>query len=189
VFPAPVVSFDYHDIVVAPDASWREGAQHKFEIEKERQLACYADFCDECADCETRAAEDDQPTDDKPRIFGSVEAWQDAAPRDGFVMHEQPEGGWIKARLGGAVYQLNYVNQTQQYVFDDGVVEARLSGWDHQVIDLRLRRTLDAEHRCDMGVYHALRYLRGGVLDPQRVNPVNVRQMSQTRYASGVPRC
>ena len=187
-YPTPVVSFDYHDIIVLPDGSWREGFERRFEIIADQQIACYADFCDECGNCEAFRSECDEAYIDKPSFFGSMESWQQAAPRDGFVVREQPEGGWIRGRIRGAVYQLTFVRQTQQYVYDDGVVEALLSGWGHQIISIRLLTTLTAEHRLDMGVYHTLRYLRDGALDQRRVNPVSVQLMSRTRYASGTPR-
>lgn len=187
-YPTPVVSFDYHDVIVEPDGSWHEGPEHRFEITADMQIACYADFCDECSNCDMFRPEYDESYIDKPSFFGSVESWRQAAPRDGFVVREQPEGGWIRGRVRGAVYQLTFVRQTQQFVYDDGVVEALLSGWGHQIISIRLLTTLTAEHRLDMGVYHMLRYLRDGVLDQRRVNPVNVQLMSRTRYASGTPR-
>ena len=76
-----------------------------------------------------------------PLVFAGVEAWERAAPRDGFVLHEQPEGGWILGRIGGQVFRLSYANQSQQYLFDDGVAEVRMSGWTHVVLGLRRGRT------------------------------------------------
>jgi len=185
-YPTPVVAFDYCDLLVSPDGSWRHGPQRWYGIRQETQIACFADFCNQCGNCETFCPEYGGPQHAKPAFHGSVESWARAAPRDGFVLREKPEGGWIRGRIGGRVYQLTYVRQMQQYLFDDGAVEARLSGWGHQVIGLRLLRPLSAEHRLDLGIYHTLRYLRDGVLDPRRVNQVNVVGMDRPLHASAV---
>lgn len=187
-FLTPVVSFDYHDLIVSPDGTWQDGPQRQFEINAEIQLACYADFCDECGNCKAFQPEPRGPYADKPSFFGDVESWQRAAPRDGFVVKEQHEGGWIRGRLKRAEYQLAFVRQSQQYLYDDGVVAAFFSGWGHEAINVRLQKTLSADHHLDMGVYHTLRYLREGVLDPRRINQINVQWMSRRRSASGMPR-
>ncbi|MFQ5806569.1 MAG: glutamate synthase [Phycisphaerae bacterium] len=187
-YPTPVVSFDYNDVIVFPDGSWRDGPPRRYAIARDTQIACYADFCNECGNCDTFCPEYGGPHVAKPSFHGSVETWARAAPRDGFVLKEMPEGGWIRGRVKGRLYQLTYVRQTQQYLYDDGVVEARLSGWGHHAIGLRLLNALPAEHQLDLGIYHTLRYLRDGVLDPRRVNQINVAGMERPLHASGTPR-
>ncbi len=187
-YPAPEVSFDFREIIVSPDGGWREGQPGRFEIAKQWQIANFADFCNECGNCDTFCPEHGGPYVEKPSFHRTVESWERAAPRDGFVVHEQPEGGWIRARLADAVYQLSYVKQTQQYSFDDGVVAAVLTGWGHTIVSIRLLKPFTGEHHFDLRVYHLLRYLRDGVLDQRRVNQINVQWMARHRPASGAPR-
>jgi putative selenate reductase len=188
LYPTPKVAFDYHQIVVSPDGSWRQGEVGRFEIEKPWQLANFADFCNECGNCDTFCPEYGGPYVAKPSFHRTVESWERAAPRDGFVIHEQPEGGWIRARVNGVVYQLTYAKQTQQYSFDDGVAEALLTGWGHTIVTVRPLKPLEIAHQLDLRVYHLLRYLREGILDPRRVNQINVQWMARRRPASGAPR-
>ena len=190
-FTLPKVCFDYQDLEVEPDGAVRNGPEHTYAVENERPTAVFADFCDECGVCEIRPLEGDpSPTmlECLPRFHRTLESWDQDAPRDGYVIHDQPEGGWIRARIGGQIYQLIYVRQTQQYVFDDGAVEALLTGWGHTVIRARPLRPLVGAHTLDMRVYHLLRYLREGVLDERQVNPINVQWMALRRAASGAPR-
>ncbi|MBU0616320.1 MAG: 4Fe-4S dicluster domain-containing protein [Planctomycetes bacterium] len=188
VYPTPKVAFDLHDIIVLSDASWREGKMGRFEIAKEWQIANFADFCNECGNCDTFCPEHGGPYVEKPSFHRTVESWERAAPRDSFVIHEQPEGGWIRARLAGAVYQLTYGKQTQQYLFEDGTVEACLTGWGHTIVSIRPLEPLAGEHHLDLRIYHLLRYLRDGVLDQRRVNQINVQWLARRRPASGAPR-
>jgi ferredoxin len=188
IYPTPKVAFDFHEIIVSPDGSWREGQAGRFQIAREWQLANFADFCNECGNCDTFCPEYGGPYVEKPSFHRTVESWECAAPRDGFVIHEQPEGGWIRARVAGTVYQLTYVKQTQQYLFDDGTIEALLTGWGHTIVSIRPLKPLTTEHRLDLRIYHLLRYLRDGVLDQRRVNQINVQWMAHRRAASGAPR-
>ncbi len=187
-YSTPPVSFDYFDVVVSPAGDWHVGEKGLFVIAKDRQVANYADFCNECGNCDTFCPEHGGPYLVKPSFYRTVESWERAAPRDGFVVHEQPEGGWIRARIGGAVYQLTYANQTQQYLFDDGTVEAVLTGWGHTIVSVRPLKPLTGDHRLDLRIYHLLRYLREGVLDQRGVNQINVQWMARRRPASGAPR-
>ncbi len=187
-YPTPILSFDHQDVVVSSDGKWSAGESRRFEITKDVQIACYADFCNECGNCDTFCPEYGGPYIEKPNFFGSVESWEQAAPRDGFVVHEQPEGGWIRARIDGAVYQLTFVRQTQQYIFDDGTIEALLTGWGHTIVSIRPLKPLAADHCLDMRIYHLLRCLRDGVLNEQYVNQINVHWLARCRPASGAPR-
>jgi len=190
IFPiaAPLVSFDYNDVRVSAEGVRPCKDEQVFTIERSRQLACYADCCGECGLCATRCGEAGALLDEPPRFHRSFESWRQTAPRDGYVVHEQPEGGWIRARLAGKEYQLTYVRQTQQYVFDDGMVEAVLSGWGHGVVSARLLQPLAGAHRLNMRIYHLLRYLREGIVDERNVNPINVQWMACRRAASGSAR-
>jgi putative selenate reductase len=187
-YSTPVVSFDYSDVVVSPPGDWHVGEKGLFVIAKDRQVANYADFCNECGNCDTFCPEHGDPHLAKPSFYRTVESWERAAPRDGFVVHEQPEGGWIRARINGAIYQLTYVKQTQQFLFDDGTVEAVLTGWGHTIVSVRPLKPLTGDHRLDLRIYHLLRYLREGVLDQRGVNQINVQWMARRRAASGAPR-
>lgn len=190
-YPAPRVSFDYCDLQITPDGAARNGAERVYTVEDQQSTAVFADFCDECGVCEIQRLEGDPSPamlEQLPRFHRSSEGWEADAPRDGYVLHDQPEGGWIRARIEGRIYQLTYVRQTQQYLFDDGIVEVLLTGWGHTVIQVRPLKPFVGVHTLDMRVYHLLRYLREGILSERQVNPINVQWMALRRAASGAPR-
>jgi putative selenate reductase len=167
-YPAPKVAFDYHDLLVASDGTVSEtGDVRHFEIDKEHQIANYADFCNECGNCDTFCPEYGGPYIKKPGFYSSRETWEAAKPRDGFVVADSS----IVGRIKGIEYELVHDAANASYRYHcDGVIVTVSS--DHVVKGAGL--TSGKETRVDMGVYHTLRYLLHGILDLQSVNQINV---------------
>jgi ferredoxin len=70
------------------------------DISKKLQYANFADFCNECGNCDVFCPEDGGPYQVKPRFFGSAEDWRHFAKLDGFAM-EFPGPG--RRRLLGRI--------------------------------------------------------------------------------------
>ncbi len=173
-YPTPLADFEYSDIVVAPDGSWRDGPSHRFEITKELQIACYADFCNECGNCDTFCPEYGGPYIEKPSFFSSRDSWERAAPRDGFYIERKNGARTIRGRIKGAVYGLTIDPERTVTEFDDDKVLASISAVDHRILKIQWLVESAHEHAFDMGIYHTLRHLLDGVLDKKRINQVNV---------------
>ena len=190
-YPTPKVAFDYHDWLIDADGRARPAPETKrFEIEEEMQIACYADFCNECGNCDTFCPEYGGPYIKKPSFYGSVESWQRAAPRDGFVVGVRPLavqgpdpfGPWIRGRVHSDEVELIDHSANGEYRFADQVLEAVLCAADHSLLSVARKGVRPRNypgpdpkpHRLDMGVYHTLRYLLAGVLDSRWTNQVNV---------------
>jgi putative selenate reductase len=67
-----------------------------------RQIANFADFCNDCGNCDTFCPEDGGPFRLKPRLFVSRERWLRDAPRDAILV----EADAITGRFGGAVIRV-----------------------------------------------------------------------------------
>ena len=183
LYPTPRIAFDYRDIIVSPDGSRREADElRRFEISEPLQIACYADFCNECGNCDTFCPEYGGPYIEKPAFFGSAESFERAAGRDGFYVTRDGDTVTITGRIKGRTFEFARHRETNQDSFRDGVVEARLDD-DGRIVELRVLRALDAEHRIDMWAVHTLRRLLDGVLDRRRINQVN----AATFTAPGTP--
>ena len=86
-YPAPKVAFDYHDLLVAADGSIRDAEEKRhFAIDQEHQIANYADFCNECGNCDTFCPEYGGPYIKKPGFYGSRGRRR---MRDGFVVSDR----------------------------------------------------------------------------------------------------
>ncbi len=169
-YPTPLVNFTYRDVVVDSSGIRPNDQTKTFEIKKERQIANYADFCNECGNCDTFCPEYGGPFIEKPGFYGSIASWKKAAPRDGFFVSTADGQRQIVGRIKGAEYRLTQRNGTS--LFDDGVVAVTIMGEDHAVVKAHgIRR--NGEHRVDLGIYHTLRFLLTGILDRRYVNQVN----------------
>jgi putative selenate reductase len=70
-------------------------------VSKPRQIANLADACNACGHCDVMCPEDGGPYVVKPRFFGSVAAWAEAADLDGFAIEPAGAGVRIHARFEG----------------------------------------------------------------------------------------
>lgn len=181
-YPTPKVAFDYHDIIVSPlhgaarsdKLTHRNGDARRFEITESMQIACYSDFCNECGNCDTFCPEYGGPYIKKPTFFGTERSWEQAAPRDGFVIGRSAQGSWILGRIKGRVFRL--MATEGHLVLDDGVVVAEFDGATHALKALHAHSPLEQAHTLDLWAYHTMRHLLAGVLDASRVNQVNVHE-------------
>ena len=97
----------------------------RFEARKHHQIANFQDFCNDCGNCDTFCPEDGGPYLEKPRFFGSLEAWQRAGTRDGFFVERRGRRGRGVGRLRGVEYLLEVDRPRDRAVFTDGRVTAR----------------------------------------------------------------
>jgi putative selenate reductase len=176
-YPAPKVAFGYRDVIVAADGSFKHADDVKqFAIDQEHQIANYADFCNECGNCDTFCPEYGGPYIKKPGFYSSRETWEAAKPRDGFVV----DAASIVGRIQGREYELARENDGNYLYTSDGAAVVISSG-DHTVQAAKA----DADNtRVDMGIYHTLRHLFHGVLDVAGVNQVNAATLVQTTTGS-----
>ncbi|TWT41823.1 putative selenate reductase subunit YgfK [Phycisphaerae bacterium RAS1] len=176
-YPTPIVAFEYHDVIVEADGSWRFAPEtRRFEITETMQIACYADFCNECGNCDTFCPEYGGPYIKKPTFFGSERTWATAAPRDGFVIDQGAER--ILGRIRGREYRLIRNQQPVGWVFADDVIGLRIDPRTHEptsVEGLAAGKT----RRVDMWGYHVLRHLLTGVGSCFAVNQVNAAWVIQ----------
>src|SRR5207244_13073713 len=92
-----------------------------FEVKKQHQIANFQDFCNECGNCDTFCPEDGGPYIEKPRFFGSLEAWKALPGRDGFFAERADSIDAIWARIRGREYRLD-VQAAGHARFTDGVI-------------------------------------------------------------------
>ena len=73
----------------------------KLKVEKKHQIANFADWCNECGNCDTFCPEYGGPFIQKPSFFASREAWLDNAQRDGFYITRNNGQSEIVGRIEG----------------------------------------------------------------------------------------
>jgi putative selenate reductase len=117
---------------------------------KPRQLATFADACNECGNCGVLCPEDGGPYLTKPLFFGSLAAFEAARDHDGFVVEKSGDGVAMRGRFGGEVVtvekrqaRVRYSGAGFDLAFDPADVAATVSGAAEGPVDFtRLRMML-----------------------------------------------
>ncbi|MCA9659509.1 MAG: glutamate synthase [Myxococcales bacterium] len=135
-------------------------------IAKKTQYANFADFCNECGNCDVFCPEDGGPYVVKPRFFGSLADLHEFADHDGFFI--TGGGAEIHARLGGAAYRVDLAGDQVRY---------RGPGFD-----LRFRADDPAatvegdgpDAEVDLTHYFVIRWIRDAVFAPGQTSYVRL---------------
>jgi len=130
-------------------------------LEKERQIATFADFCNECGNCDVFCPEEGGPYQFKPLFFGSEEGWRQWKDHDGFHLARTSERDLVLGRFKGADYRLEVNGRAARFSGEGFTLsldldrpEETLEGeWEGEVdltwcfvMDLLRRSVLDGEN-------------------------------------------
>ena len=145
-------------------------------VKRKRQFANYADFCNDCGNCDVFCPEEGGPYKVKPRFFGS-RATFDADSQDGFLVEKDARGReTMSARMDGARLKLTVDRETGRATFSDGAIFCEIDLATHAVLHSGCAGQAihsNEGHRLPLWRYHAMRLLLDGVL--AGVNPVSAR--------------
>ena len=78
-------------------------ATAQLPVTEARQIVNFADFCNDCGNCDVFCPEDGGPSRVKPRVYIDRQRWLDDAPRDGILV----EPGRTVGRFEGEVIELS----------------------------------------------------------------------------------
>ncbi len=136
-------------------------------ISKKLQYANFADFCNECGNCDVFCPEDGGPYQIKPRFFGTAADWRHFRKLDGFAM-EFPGTGRrrLLGRIDGRELSLETLGDR---------VHFRGPGFDVTLAPRDPVRTLTgtAEGEIDLTWLHILMWVQAAVFDSASVNYLN----------------
>ncbi|MHC4089441.1 MAG: glutamate synthase [Planctomycetota bacterium] len=180
-YPTEPQTIECRDYVIAPDGSITQAASGRtLRIEQPRQIANYADYCNECGNCDTFCPEYGGPFIEKPTFFGTRQGFEQHVDHDGFFVERDGIVDRIDARYQGQRLCLGHDRQTGQRTYADERVTATFDA-RHRLIGATFDGTLPAQpHTLEMHLYHTLVILLEGVLDATQVNPVNARAAVHT---------
>ncbi len=97
------------------DAGWRREEDGVLRIAEKHQIGIYADFCNDCGNCDVFCPEDGGPQWCKPLFFGSETAWRRAAPIDGFVVSREDGRDIVLGRFRGRDLRLEVAEHLVRY--------------------------------------------------------------------------
>jgi len=85
---------------------WSARRDGELEVGAELQYANFADFCNDCGNCDVFCPEDGGPYRLKPRFFRTADDFEAFAPLDGFVQVGEGEAREWRGRFEGVEYAL-----------------------------------------------------------------------------------
>ena len=149
------------------DGSWSVEESGKLVLEKKHQIANFADFCNECGNCDIFCPEDGGPYVLKPRFFGSRESFREFSNHDGFFIERSNGGDTVLARFSQDEYESTLMNGEVQ--FSGPGFNIRFSADDPE-------KTVsgEAETSVDLTRYEIMEKIRWGILESGHVNYASV---------------
>ena len=155
-YPLPPATLPVVKLRQGTDGAWVRETAAPLEVKQKHQLANYADFCNECGNCDVFCPEDGGPYVLKPRFFGSPESWARTPLQDGvWVLKDGPTRG----RFKGQEYALSPAGGGWRFEGPGFGLEL-----DDAAPDAAPKGRVDAGVTVDLTYFHILRWLRGAVL-------------------------
>jgi putative selenate reductase len=140
------------------EGSWTKHVEGELAVLERHQIANFADFCNDCGNCDVFCPEDGGPYLVKPRFFGSIEDWR-GTDLDGFCHESGADGAWVlHARIGGRELALGAADGGGRLCFSGQGFALRL---DPESPADDPRGTADVE--VDLTWFHVLCWIRSGV--------------------------
>ncbi len=145
--------------------AWEKVEAAPLVFDKKHQLANFADFCNECGNCDVFCPEDGGPYVMKPRFFGSREQWAHWKQRDGFFLEKANGTQTVLGRFAGKEMTLVLAGGRATYTGDG--FEARFAESDPE-------GTFEATGtvEIDLTYFHVMNWIRKALLESDDVNYV-----------------
>jgi len=84
-------------------------------LTQKHQIGNFADFCNECGNCDIFCPEDGGPYILKPRFFGTLAQWRELPSHDGFFLEREGERHRVWARFDGREVEVELEGAVARY--------------------------------------------------------------------------
>jgi putative selenate reductase len=146
---------------------WRAISDGALVIRERHQIGNFADFCNDCGNCDVFCPEDGGPYVLKPRLFVSRERWAMPPVQDGFFVEREGDHDTVLGRFEGAEYGLAIAPPHVTYWGPGFRVAFRESDPAGTVAG-------EATGDVPLVYFHMMNRLRGGLFAPDAINYVNM---------------
>ena len=147
--------------VVRVGGTWVSRQEGALAMTQRHQIGNFADFCNDCGNCDVFCPEDGGPYILKPRFFGSREEWDRYPDRDGFFLARDE----VLGRVDGVAYGLAVAADRARF---------QGPGFDVRFVIGDEIATLDGDAvgEIDLTWYRLMDLLRGTLLAPSEISYV-----------------
>ena len=146
--------------------AWRSRVEGALTISETKQIGNFADFCNDCGNCDVFCPEDGGPYVLKPRFFATRAAWAADRPRDGFHVERRAGGFVVHGRFDGRELVLETAHGRVRYSGD---------GFRLAFAEADPLATLEgeAEGEVDLTYWRLMALLARALFAPTALNYVN----------------
>jgi len=162
--------------LVREGEGWRLEEVGVLELAEKHQIANFADWCNDCGNCDVFCPEDGGPFKVKPRFFGSYKSWQRFPALDGFAFEHRGTQATLHARMEGQVFRLVKGTRLRHFEGPDFAVDLSSPAAPKVLSCARDAQTIDLSQEP------LLELLWRALLDPERQTavPGDFRCFSET---------
>jgi len=157
-------------------AGWSWHEEDPLDLAERHQIAVFADFCNECGNCDVFCPEDGGPYVMKPRFFRRREDWEGFPELDGFQIERRRDEDVVRGRFEGRAFELT-VERDSGDGQGERPIPARFEGDGFRLrLDLAdPAATVEGEgpDEVDLTYCFIMDRLRRSVLDAEQLNYVN----------------
>jgi putative selenate reductase len=152
--------------------TWRGEREGAHDLTERHQIAVFADFCNECGNCDVFCPEDGGPYVMKPRFFRRREDWEGSPHLDGFHFERRAEVDEVRGRFEGRSFflQVERSNGTARF---EGTMEGEGFRLRFDLADPAGSVEGEGPDEVDLTYGLILDRLRRAILDPAQVNYLN----------------
>jgi putative selenate reductase len=151
------------------------------KIGKTHQIGNFADFCNECGNCDVFCPEEGGPYIEKPRFFGTLEAMRLHSTHDGCHFEHTPDRDLVYGRFKSQEYLLTVDRNKQRARFSDGRVELEFDSATGQCQGAVALEGAEPGHTLDSYYYFVLNSLLNGVMNGKKINYMNIERTTKTQ--------
>jgi putative selenate reductase len=149
-----------------PDGSWALSEGEPLRITQKHQIGTFADFCNECGNCDVFCPEDGGPYLIKPRFFGSLAEWERQGRLDGFYLEREGGTERVWGRLSGRAFSLQVTGEEATF-YGEGFAVRCAEGAPEQTL------SGSAAGEVDLTYFHILNLLRKAIFAGPGINYLN----------------
>ncbi len=172
-YELPPLEVEYANYRVEPEGIVEEIPGGVLRIEKSHQIANYADFCNECGNCDVFCPEHGGPYIKKPRFFGSREPWEKLDGQNGFWVEKRESAIVLHGRIDDKIYALRIDSTHHHAHFLDEALVVQLEWPSLEVIHVENCEPEMVGHVLEMKICYQMAALLQGILDERMSNYIN----------------
>jgi putative selenate reductase len=144
------------------------------KIDKAHQIGNFADFCNECGNCDVFCPEEGGPYVEKPRFFGTLQAMRLHSKHDGCYFERTEAEDKVYGRFNEQEYLLTVERQVDKASFTNGKILLLFDLTTNTCQKIEALKEATIGDNIDDYYYYVLSSLLDGIMNSGKVNYLNI---------------